>query len=77
MWGQWTIPGGVLIQVTQTYTEVLQVFDADGITKKVKQSVLQHASVAVAGWKLVSTKGNHEEQSAGGRRVKAYDERLQ
>lgn len=31
-----------------TYTEVLQVIDAEGVAEKVEESILEHASVTVA-----------------------------
>lgn len=35
--------------IDQTYAEVLQVVNAHSETEKVEQSILKHASVAVAG----------------------------
>ena len=39
---------GLFFLCTGTYTEVLEVVNADGIAEKVEQSILEHASVAVA-----------------------------
>jgi hypothetical protein len=38
----------------KTYTEVLQVVDAQGIAEEVEESILEHASVAVPVTELVT-----------------------